>query len=294
MELTEGDTYLIAGETLDQAGTLLDTEGNPASLEVVTVTPVANGVEMEHGDELKANLHYWPLYNELLIWAEDYRFFCRKRYPKILWFKAWGEEEQEAEAGAPSLDYINKVFISAYEKNQHQGDWEADTEYKVWDTVSITGGTTLVCIRAHTSGETEPNGANENWNEYQTLEDRIIGVLSGYRETRKLNRRFEWVDPTLTAYTLAISGKIARHHNLSTVRQDILEALAEQYGIDSEGRRDLVLVKDLYALVNATGFFAENEAYFEIASTGLPGAAGLGELVYIDIDGTTVELEYLQ
>ena len=168
MELTEGDTYLIAGETLDQAGTLLDTEGNPASLEIVTVTPVANGVEMEHGDELKANLHYWPLYNELLIWAEDYRFFCRKRYPKILWFKAWGEEEQEAEAGAPSLDYINKVFISAYEKNQHQGDWEADTEYKVWDTVSITGGDhSRLYPRAYLRG----NGAERGKRKLERISD---------------------------------------------------------------------------------------------------------------------------
>ena len=62
---------------------------------------------------MRRNLHYWSVYNERLIWDNDYTYFLRRRYPEIVFCKAWGEEEAERLWGI-NVENINRIWICAY------------------------------------------------------------------------------------------------------------------------------------------------------------------------------------
>ncbi len=110
-QVTEGDVYLTAGQSLSLVDEILPED---ALVEVKIITAVSGGAVGESAEEVKSNLHYWQAYNEELVWAEDYEYFIKRRIPNVPWARSWGEEAAEAMAGAPSLDFINKIFISAY------------------------------------------------------------------------------------------------------------------------------------------------------------------------------------
>lgn len=290
MWLTEGVSFLASGQELHVVGDLLDSNEEQVTLNISSINSITGGIGGEEGEELRANLHYWPIYNERLVWREDYRFFLRRQFPNILWCKVWGEEEAEVAAGAADVDFINKIFISAYEKNNSQGTWTADTGYAVDDTVLITDGTTLVCIKAHTSTSTGPVGANDNWALFETLEDRSLEAL---RSVPLLNRKFEWVDPSFATFSLAITGKVARTLVLATVEQAIIDLLTNNYGKDSRNRKTDIFLKDFYDLISETGYFGDSGAYFDITITGDTTPTDLNDMVHVDMDATTISLEYV-
>lgn len=153
--------------------------------------------------------------------------------------------------------------------------------------------TTLLCTKAHTSLEQPPPGTSEHWEEIDGLDTRVISLLQDHRKTRKLNRKYEWVEPVDVEFTLAITGKIPRNYSIPTVAQAIRDAFNLNYGRDSEHRKFEVLVKDFYSIVSGTGYFGERGAYFEVSHSGLPGVPKLAEMVYIDLDNTTITLSYL-
>lgn len=290
MWLTEGSSFLASGQQLHVVGDLLDFNEEQVDLAITTINSVTGGVAGEEGEELRANLHYWPIYNERLVWREDYRFFLRRRFPNILWCKVWGEEEAEEAAGAPDVDFINKIFISAYEQNNSQGNWVDATDYSVDDTVLITDGTALVCIKAHTSETPEPTGADTNWALFETLEDRCLEALQG---VPLLNRKYEWTDPDFVTFSLAITGKVSRTLVLATVEQTIIDVLTNNYGKDSGTRRTDIFLKDFYDLINETSFFGDSGAYFDIEITGDTTPTDLNDMVHIDMAATTISLEYV-
>ncbi len=111
--LTDGNTILLPGQPMHLVGELLDAARQQVNLSVLTATAITGGRDAESTAELKSNLHYWPIYNERLVWQEDYLYFIRRRYPDIVWIKVWGEQEAEAVYGA-RLSHINKIFVSAY------------------------------------------------------------------------------------------------------------------------------------------------------------------------------------
>lgn len=108
---TEGDVYIASGQKLYPVVALSSED----VAKVTVSTAFSGGKASEDIESIRANLHYWQTYNEELIWAEDYKYFLRRKFPEILFAKAWGEQEQEAQEGEPSLDYVNKIYISAYE-----------------------------------------------------------------------------------------------------------------------------------------------------------------------------------
>lgn len=112
-ELTEGATFLISGQPLFAMGEVLDDIGESANLTVLSQTELTGGQSPEGTEELKKNLHYWPIYNEKLVWKDDYEYFLKRTFPGITWLNVWGEQEQEAQSGA-DVDNINKIFVSAY------------------------------------------------------------------------------------------------------------------------------------------------------------------------------------
>lgn len=111
--VTEGDTTLLQNQRVYVWGTLLDGSGYQAKLKIVTETNIDGGQDTEDIEESRAAMQYWPIYNEDLIWREDYEFYIRRKVSNIVWMYVWGEEEQEALSG-PDLDNINTIFVSAY------------------------------------------------------------------------------------------------------------------------------------------------------------------------------------
>jgi hypothetical protein len=112
--LTKGESYLLNNQPLLQIGELLDSLGLPAKIECKTYTVITGGTNQESGEELRRNLHYWPIYNEQLVWQDDYAYFVRREFPQVIWARAWGEQEQTQATGLADLDYINRIFITAH------------------------------------------------------------------------------------------------------------------------------------------------------------------------------------
>jgi len=111
---TKGNIFLSTGQELFSSNYILDSNREIAQIEIHVSTSVSGGSSPEGTEEIRRNLHYWPTYNERLVWDDDYVFFLKRRFSQIIFGRAWGEEEAEAMAGSPQLDFINKIFVCAY------------------------------------------------------------------------------------------------------------------------------------------------------------------------------------
>lgn len=239
--LTDGDASLAEGQSLYVVGEALDVAGETVDLTIVTTEAITDGQDAETVEEMRQNLQYWPIYNEKLVWRDDYIFFIKRAVADILWIKVWGEEEAEALHGA-SLQYINKIFVSAYATDR-------------------------------------PNLSAE--------------VTEALADVNILNRKFEWVSPAFSTFSLAIAGKVSRTVVIADVLSAITEILENNYGKDSSSRLTEVRVKDFYSIINSTGYFSTRGAYFEVVCTGTIEATELNEMVCIDMDATTISLSYV-
>lgn len=114
---TEGDIFISSGQELFPVDEILDANKNIASLEIKVSTAFSGGSNAEETETIRKNLHYWTTYDESLVWDDDYAFYLKRKFPQILFIKAWGEQQQEAMVGYSSLDFINKIFICAYAEN---------------------------------------------------------------------------------------------------------------------------------------------------------------------------------
>ena len=113
LDLTDGATILMPKQQLYPVKEVLDSAGNTATITIAASSIITNGEDAEGTEEIRRNLHYWPVYNERLIWDNDYTYFIRRRFPEVVFVKAWGEEEAEKMYGF-SYDHVNKIYISAY------------------------------------------------------------------------------------------------------------------------------------------------------------------------------------
>ena len=113
IQYTDGDTLLLERQYLYPLEEIVDIAGVPASLNIEVATTIQNGQAQESTEEMRRNLHYWSVYNERLVWDNDYAYFIRRRFPEVVFVRAWGEEEAERLWG-PKLEHINKIWICAY------------------------------------------------------------------------------------------------------------------------------------------------------------------------------------
>lgn len=113
METTEGDIMLLEKQYLYPLEEVRDAMNMPAPVQVEISRTVQGGMKQEGTEEIRANFHYWPVYNDRLVWDNDYTYFLRRRYPEIVFARAWGEEEAEKMWGT-RLEHINKIWICAY------------------------------------------------------------------------------------------------------------------------------------------------------------------------------------
>lgn len=113
IQYTAGDTLLLERQYLYPVEEIFDDASVPASLQIEVAETIQNGQAQEPTEEMRRNLHYWSVYNERLVWNNDYTYFLRRRYPEIVFVRAWGEEEAERLWGS-KIEHINKIWICAY------------------------------------------------------------------------------------------------------------------------------------------------------------------------------------
>jgi hypothetical protein len=294
LSVTEGNTTLLSGQRLQPVGTLIDDDGSPADVVITVTDTIANGVGPEETESIRRNAHYAPIYNDSLVWAEDFKFFIQRHFPTILWLSVWGEQEMEAEAGYLDLDFVNKIFVSAYRTESDfvwRGAWTFGEDYVVDDVV--TYGYVPVkwkCLSVHTSEiENPPSNENEAWERFSyPLETEIPAKLG---ELRLLNKTIQWVDPVYSTFSLTITGALNPVFNIGEIQAEIRDLLQSNYGKDSLTRKHAAHMKDFYDLINDTGHFRDERAWFNIVGFGTFGETLLSEMVYIDMDATTVNLD---
>lgn len=110
---TEGATLLLEKQSLWPVEEVKDVTGQSASVEIVVAKTIQDGQDQESTEILRKNLHYAAVYNERLVWANDFNYFLRRRFRDIVFAVAWGEETAEQYWGM-NVDWINRVWICAY------------------------------------------------------------------------------------------------------------------------------------------------------------------------------------
>lgn len=110
---TEGDTILLEKQSLWPIEEVTDSMGQPGNVQIVISETVQNGANQETTEEMRRDLHYAPVYNDRLVWDNDFKFFLRRRFPDIVFAVAWGEEEAEKMWGY-NIEHINRIWICAY------------------------------------------------------------------------------------------------------------------------------------------------------------------------------------
>ena len=95
VKLTLGNSELMPDQRLYPAGDNIDFTG----LTLTTSETIGGGFPGESQEEIRGNAKYYALYDESIVWNDDYRFFILRQHPGVIWCKIWGEQEQEAMEG---------------------------------------------------------------------------------------------------------------------------------------------------------------------------------------------------
>lgn len=107
--LTEGETTLIAGEKLKLADA-----SQFKDVEFVVSEIIAGGSAQEGLESIRIKSLYYEVFDEQYVWDEDYAFLLERNIPELAWVNVWGEAHQEFINGAPNVEFINRIYISAY------------------------------------------------------------------------------------------------------------------------------------------------------------------------------------
>jgi hypothetical protein len=277
---------------MHHVGPLYDNDGTAADLTTVVTQTIDGGSGPEETESIRRNAHYSPIYNDSLVWAEDYKFFIRRHFPNVIFLNVWGEQEQEVEAGHLDLDFINRIYVSAYQEEvdfMWRGEWVSTMEYAINDVVFNADGK-WICEVAHTS-ENTPGTDHPNWASFQyPLEQSIPAKLD---ELILLNKKITWVDPVYSTFSLAITGELPRTKRVGEITAEIRSVLESAYGKNSTVRLTNSFKNDFYRLISETGHFVDPDAWFQVVASGAFEETLLAEFNSIDMDATTINLGYL-
>ncbi len=241
--MSEGDVILLEKQPLWPMEEITDDMGLVGSVSIVISETVQGGSSQEGTEEMRRNLHYAPVYNERLVWDNDYKYFLRRRFPDIVFAVAWGEETSEKMWGT-NVDWINRIFICAYSNAR-------------------------------------------------TTENTQEVVMEAVHEVPFLCRNFVWYEPEHVQFSISLTGQVLKDYVISEVKEAITTALQDAYGKDSLNRRDVVLIHELYDLIQDTGFFDKiTGAWFTIETQGQLTAEFIYQMVSIDLDSSTISLTY--
>lgn len=112
LSVTKGAVEVAQGQNLTR---LSDGTGDPllGRVDASTYTTIVGGEPQESIESIRRNALYYPLYDEQLVWRDDYKFQVSRIWPEAVWVNVWGEQEMEQVHGM-NLDYVNKIFITAW------------------------------------------------------------------------------------------------------------------------------------------------------------------------------------
>ncbi len=107
LHLTLGETTLIPGEKLRSI--------TDSRYVFAVKTAITGGAPQEDLESIRKNSLYSEIYDLEHVWGGDFEFFLHQNFPNLTWVNVWGEAEQEKIEGHESQDFINKIYISAYD-----------------------------------------------------------------------------------------------------------------------------------------------------------------------------------
>ncbi|QUM78802.1 hypothetical protein HWV00_21250 (plasmid) [Moritella sp. 24] len=116
--LTEGFSEIIAGQKLSFA----NDDDLEESLEILTGDTLVVGSGREDIETVRNNALYHTNYDNSVVFDGDYSFFTRQNIDGLTWFRVWGEKIQEKLQGRSDLDFIGKVYLSAFHPSISQAD----------------------------------------------------------------------------------------------------------------------------------------------------------------------------
>ena len=122
---TEGDSTLVADQALSWA------DGNNADLaeiKATTKTSIVGGQEQESIEEIRRGALYATTYDNQIVWDEDYIYYLDANLSNLSWLNVWGEQEQEAQAGAPNVEFTNRIYISVHSPDRDQATLKAEVD----------------------------------------------------------------------------------------------------------------------------------------------------------------------
>lgn len=105
-----------------------------------------------------------------------------------------------------------------------------------------------------------------------------------------ISRVFEMVPPNFKPFTITLTAILERHIPVSQATNDVRSTLERYYGRDSEERRPIVKLKDLYRAVSSTGNFEMGD--FTVEVHGDTESNGLNDMVHIDWSASTIDVGY--
>lgn len=107
-----------------------------------------------------------------------------------------------------------------------------------------------------------------------------------------MNRRYTIVLPNLKPYHVVIKGTIPRSVVRSTAEITVRNLLSVAYGLNSPTKLEAVRLHDMYDILNSTGHFKADGAQLNIQIIGNTSSNGLEDLVYLDVDNSTIDINY--
>ncbi len=116
--LTEGFSEIAAGQELN----FTDDENLTDSLIVTTGDTLIVGSDREGIETVRNNALYHTNYDNSVVFDGDYAYFTRRHIGGLTWFRVWGEKTQEKLQGRSDLDFIGKVYLSAFHPAISQAD----------------------------------------------------------------------------------------------------------------------------------------------------------------------------
>ena len=122
--------------------------------------------------------------------------------------------------------------------------------------------------------------------------DLSVDVLAALADVPLLNRKFAWVAPIQSTFTVSITGKVSRSMDISTAIDGIKTVLEDSYGAGSMTREESINFSDLYDKVRDTKYFNDPGAHYQIVLAGTTVPTQLKEMVSIDIESSVFDLTY--
>lgn len=113
--VSDGLVEIADGTKLELLG-----NGSQAGLKIIANRTLVVGGEREDMESIRNNALYYFNYDNTVVFDGDYQFFTNQHIGGLTFFRVWGEKQQEELTGRKDLDFMGRVYISAYHPKMEQ------------------------------------------------------------------------------------------------------------------------------------------------------------------------------